>query len=67
MASRNHTVTFKGVLDVDNMQIKELERSKGEIIGEKDYDLKHELSRFDGCEVKISVVEQFEFDPESGE
>lgn len=67
MASRNHSVTFKGILDVDNMQIKELERSKSEIVGEKDYSLTHELSRFDGCEVKITVVEQFDFEPESGE
>ncbi|WP_214771214.1 YonK family protein [Exiguobacterium sp. s133] len=58
MAEVKHSISLKGVIDVEEMTITEIVKDE-----EKTYNLLEVLGRFDGQNATLSIVEKASLDP----
>ncbi|WP_215085410.1 YonK family protein [Exiguobacterium sp. s78] len=58
MAEIKHSISLKGVIDVEEMTITEIVKDE-----EKTYNLLEVLQRFDGQNATLSIVEKAALDP----
>lgn len=58
MAEIKHSISLKGVIDVEEMTITEIVKDE-----EKTYNLLEVLQRFDGQNATLSIVEKASLDP----
>ena len=58
MAEVKHSISLKGVIDVEEMTITEIVKDE-----EKTYNLLEVLGRFDGQNATLSIVEKTSLDP----